>query len=213
MTPARSSTRSPDGDYRRRRRLDARRRRRHLRRGCAPRRDATTRSCSRPTCCHPSLANDNLSGIVAPRRARPRARRAAGLRHSYRLLWRPGTIGSLCWLAHEPRRSSRASATGSRSRASATPGRSRTSGAVEGTPRSTGAVAHVLRPTRRDRVLDWSPYGGDERQFCSPGFDLPVRCALADARRCHSRSITRRPTTSISSGPRRLGDCCHAAST
>jgi aminopeptidase-like protein len=35
-------------------------------------------------------------------------------------------------------------------------------------------VSHTLRADPRTRVLDWSPYGGDERQFCSPGFDLPV---------------------------------------
>jgi aminopeptidase-like protein len=35
-------------------------------------------------------------------------------------------------------------------------------------------VAHILGADPLNRVLDWSPYGGDERQFCSPGFDLPV---------------------------------------
>jgi aminopeptidase-like protein len=37
------------------------------------------------------------------------------------------------------------------------------------------AVVHVLRHSgRRHRVLDFSPYGYDERQYCSPGFNLPV---------------------------------------
>ena len=35
------------------------------------------------------------------------------------------------------------------------------------------AAAAVLRRPDRRTVRDWSPYGGDERQFCSPGFDLP----------------------------------------
>jgi len=35
------------------------------------------------------------------------------------------------------------------------------------------AVANVLGRGKGNRILDWFPYGGDERQFCSPGFDLP----------------------------------------
>jgi aminopeptidase-like protein len=48
--------------------------------------------------CHPSLANDNLSGIaVATMLARHV--QTLGPRHSYRFLFIPGTIGSLTWLA------------------------------------------------------------------------------------------------------------------
>ena len=50
------------------------------------------------TVCHPALANDNLSGVVLlAGLARILAAQAA-LRHSFRLVWSPGTIGPLCWL-------------------------------------------------------------------------------------------------------------------
>ena len=51
------------------------------------------------TVCHPALANDNLSGIVVLA-ALARALAGRSLRHSYRLVWSPGTLGPLCWLHH-----------------------------------------------------------------------------------------------------------------
>ncbi len=52
--------------------------------------------------CHPSLCNDNLSGMVMAARL-ARLLEAVSLRHSYRFLWAPGTIGSITWLAlNEP---------------------------------------------------------------------------------------------------------------
>ena len=48
--------------------------------------------------CHPALANDNLSGVVLLW-ALARALGGQELRYTYRLLWSPGTLGPLCWLA------------------------------------------------------------------------------------------------------------------
>src|SRR5260370_5866543 len=48
--------------------------------------------------CHPSLANDNCSGVALLAHL---ANRMAGLRtrYSYRFLFAPGTIGAITWLA------------------------------------------------------------------------------------------------------------------
>ncbi|WP_436758532.1 DUF4910 domain-containing protein [Streptosporangium sp. V21-05] len=123
--------------------------------------------------CHPSLANDNLAGIAVAVRL---ARRLAGADpwYTYRFLFAPGTIGAIAWLARNRERAGRIrhglvlACAGDRG--PLTYKRSRRGDA--GIDR---AVRHVLRSSGRPHtVVDFSPYGYDERQFCSPGFDLPV---------------------------------------
>ena len=123
--------------------------------------------------CHPSLANDNLSGIaVATGLARRLAERRP--RYSYRFLFIPGTIGSITWLAGNEDNLGRVrhglvlSGVGD-------PGGFTYKRSRRGDAEIDRAVTHVLaRSGRPHRVVHFSPYGYDERQYCSPGFDLPV---------------------------------------
>ena len=123
--------------------------------------------------CHPSLANDNLSGVALLAEVGRALAPQPALRYTYRLLWGPGTIGSICWLANNREVVERirhglvVSSVGD-------PGPLTYKKSRRGNTEIDAAVAHVLRSEPGSRVLDWSPYGGDERQFCSPGFDLPV---------------------------------------
>jgi aminopeptidase-like protein len=123
--------------------------------------------------CHPSLANDNCSGIAVLTEL-GRLLSAAPRRHSYRLLFIPGTIGSITWLARNETTLDRIRhgivLTGLGNPGPITYKRSRRGNA--GVDR---AAAHVLPELGAPhRMMDFTPYGYDERQFCSPGFDLPV---------------------------------------
>ena len=123
--------------------------------------------------CHPGLANDNLSGLaVATFLAEALAPLA--LRHTWRFLFIPGTIGSIAWLARNEERAGRIVA-----------------GLVAANLGDPGGF-HYKRSRRGDKLIDravpvalagigepvavreFVPFGYDERQYCSPGFDLPV---------------------------------------
>jgi aminopeptidase-like protein len=123
--------------------------------------------------CHPSLCNDNLSGIsIATLLARTVA--TWDRRYSYRFLFIPTTIGSITWLAtHEdivPFVKHGVVLTGLGDRGKVTYKKSR-----EGKAVIDRVMAHVLKHSGQDhRIIDFMPYGYDERQFCSPGFNLPV---------------------------------------
>jgi aminopeptidase-like protein len=125
--------------------------------------------------CHPSLANDNLSGIaVATGLARLLAEGRP--RYSYRFLFAPGTIGSITWLARNQDRVDRVRH-GLVLACVGDPGGFTYKRSRRGDAEIDRAVAHVLgRSGRSHRVVDFTPYGYDERQYCSPGFDLPVGC-------------------------------------
>ncbi len=128
-------------------------------------------------CCHPSLANDNLSGIaVAIELARALAERRR--RFSYRFLFIPATIGAVAWLHRNRDAVSRIhhglvlSCLGDDGAPSYKQSR-RGDAAID------RYVAYVLGDEgHRDRIAPFTPYGYDERQYCSPGFNLPVGCLM-----------------------------------
>ena len=122
--------------------------------------------------CHPSLANDNLSGIALLTELAEEL--AGSSRHfTYRFLFIPGTIGSIAWLAANEAQLDAIVA-----------------GLVvacvgDGAPLSykrthlgdasiDRAAEHVISRSSGGKVLDYVPWGWDERQFNSPGFGLPV---------------------------------------
>jgi aminopeptidase-like protein len=124
-------------------------------------------------CCHPSLANDNLSGMVLAATL-ARLLRGSALRYTYRFLFVPGTIGSITWLALNEEAAHRivhglvVACVGDSGRF--TYKRSR-----RGNAEIDRAAVHVLAHCGEDYdVRDFTPYGYDERQYCSPGFDLAV---------------------------------------
>ena len=122
--------------------------------------------------CHPSLANDNTSGIALVAVLGKYLHRMK-LRYTYRLLFSPGSIGPLSWLAANEDRLERvkhglvASCVGD-------PGGPTYKRSRRGTAEIDRAVANVLRDRGEHELRDFVPLGGDERQFCSPGIDLPV---------------------------------------
>ena len=123
--------------------------------------------------CHPALANDNAIGMAVAavlagemRNSRPNL--------SYRFVFGPGTIGSITWLARNEAQLGRVRA-----------------GLVIGLLGDAGPLTYkrsrrgraeidfiaadvVRRLDPHARVQDFTPYGYDERQFCSPGIDLPM---------------------------------------
>jgi aminopeptidase-like protein len=126
---------------------------------------------------HPSLANDNLSGLtVATALAELLSNRDH--HYSYRFLFIPGTIGAITWLARNRENTGRIRhglvLTGIGDAGGFHYKKSR-----RGDTEIDRAAAHMLQHCGESaEVLDFSPYGYDERQYCSPGFNLPVGCLM-----------------------------------
>jgi aminopeptidase-like protein len=121
--------------------------------------------------CHPSLCNDNLSGVVLVATLAKYLRRMT-LRYSYRFLWGPGTIGSLSWLSNNESRLNRI-AHGLVLSCAGDPGGPTYKRSRQGEAEIDQAASNVVQAAG-GAVLPFEPWGGDERQFCSPGFNLPV---------------------------------------
>jgi aminopeptidase-like protein len=127
--------------------------------------------------CHPSLCNDNLSGISLTTFL-AKYLTSLSLRYSYRFLFIPGTIGSITWLALNEKKAFRIKH-GLVVACVGDSGKPTYKKSRQGEAEIDTAVMHVLKESGKDHeIIDFFPYGYDERQYCSPGFNLPVGCLM-----------------------------------
>jgi aminopeptidase-like protein len=123
--------------------------------------------------CHPSLCNDNLSGIALAVSLAQQLK-SPPRRYSYRFLFIPGTIGAITWLAKNEDKMANIMhglvLTGVGDTGALHYKKSR-----KGTAEIDRAAAQALKHSGRPyEILEFSPYGYDERQYCSPGINLSV---------------------------------------
>jgi aminopeptidase-like protein len=123
--------------------------------------------------CHPSMCNDNLSGIAVATYLAKYLSQTKN-RYSYRFLFIPGTIGSITWLALNEKRTKKIKhglvLTGLGDSGSITYKKSR-----RGNAEIDRVAEYVLKNSGDNySIIDFYPFGYDERQYCSPGFNLPM---------------------------------------
>jgi aminopeptidase-like protein len=127
--------------------------------------------------CHPSLCNDNLSGnSIAALLAKHLT--DLPLRYSYRFLFIPGTIGAITWLALNEKTAFNIKH-GLVTTLLGNSGNFTYKKSRRGNAEIDKIVEFVLKSHGKDcKIIDFFPYGYDERQYCSPGFNLPVGCLM-----------------------------------
>ncbi len=128
--------------------------------------------------CHPSLANDNLSGLCIAAQLARRLSELPKRRYSYRFLFAPATIGAITWLAQNQgkldgiKHGLILSLLGD-------PGPITYKRSRSGNSPIDRIVEHVLTSSGDAReIREFAPFGYDERQFCSPGINLPMGCLM-----------------------------------
>jgi aminopeptidase-like protein len=127
--------------------------------------------------CHPSLANDNLSGIVVAAALAQHYLAKPVPRLGIRFLFLPATIGAITWLARNEDRLSNI-VHGLVLTCIGDDGPFHYKKTVDGAVVDR-AADHVLSHSGHAfEVMEFSPYGYDERQYGSPGIALPVGCLM-----------------------------------
>lgn len=123
--------------------------------------------------CHPSLCNDNLSG-VALLTFLAKNLKNLNPKFSYRFLFIPETIGAITWLSLNENKIGKIKG-GLVATCLGDSGKSTYKKSRIGNSKIDKIVSYVLKQSNSEySIMDFYPYGSDERQFCSPGFNLPI---------------------------------------
>lgn len=124
--------------------------------------------------CHPSLANDNLSGISLVVELAEELSRRNDRQYTYRFLFIPGTIGAISWL-YLNQEVTKKIEHGLVAALVGRPGPLHYKKSRRGSAKIDKVAEYFLAKSGDSfAIREFAPFGYDERQFCSPAFDLPV---------------------------------------
>ena len=126
--------------------------------------------------CHPSLANNELSGPLVTAFIYKKLKEQNDRRYSYRFLFIPETIGSIVYLSQHGQKLKERLIAGFVVNCIGDAGVFTYKKSRQGDALPDRTVELLLKQTESDFIIhDFFPSGGsDERQYCSPGFNLPV---------------------------------------
>jgi aminopeptidase-like protein len=129
--------------------------------------------------CHPSLASNELSGPLVAAFLYRRLAELPRRRLTYRFVFLPETIGAITYLHLRGDHLRERLVAGYVLTCLGDAGQFTYKRSRQGNSLADRAAQHVLgRVDEGAEILDFFPQGCDERQYCSPGFDLPVGCLM-----------------------------------
>jgi len=125
--------------------------------------------------CHPSMANNELSGPLVTSFIYKELSMQKKRKYTYRFLFLPETIGSICYLSKHGDALKQQLIAGFVVTCVGDDGNFTYKKSRQGNALPDRVVELILKQTEKQyNIIDFFPMGSDERQYCSPGFNLPV---------------------------------------
>lgn len=125
--------------------------------------------------CHPSLANNELSGPLVAAFIYQKLKEMKNLKYTYRFVFVPETIGSIYYLSKNGENLKHKLEAGFVLTCIGDAGKFTYKRSRLGNALPDRVTELLLKQTEKDfNIIDFFPSGSDERQYCSPAFNLPV---------------------------------------
>ncbi len=130
--------------------------------------------------CHPSMANNELSGPLSMINLYQEISKIKNRYYTYRFVILPETIGSIAYLSKKGNELKKNIVAGYVLTCTGGSGSLTYKRSKQGDSLSDRAAIAVHRDLDKFNELKFEPFGSDERQYCSPGYNLPIGCLMRD---------------------------------